>query len=100
MQSILILLLVGLIAGFLSGKIASGFLNISTHTVGLSTIKTTDNNAPVTILQVAPSVVKFFQSMDKSKEGKFALAAIANARPKRDKGQEQRNSHQARVNYR
>src|SRR4026208_783444 len=67
--------------GFLSEMIGSENLNKSTHTVGDSTINTTETIVPTSIEDIAPSVVNFDHVIDRSSAGKFALAAIANARP-------------------
>lgn len=70
-----------MIAGFLSGKIAAGFLSTSTQTVGLMIMSNTASVEPVTMDSVAPKVEKLRQRMDMSRAGKFALAAMAKARP-------------------
>ncbi len=49
--------------------------------MGLRTISSSDMNAPVAIDQTAPIVLKRRHTIDSSSAGKFALAAIANARP-------------------
>ena len=63
-------------AGFFSGKIAVSLPKRSTQTVGLRSISTTAKPEPVIMLATAPLVVNFFQRMDKSKDGKLALAAV------------------------
>ena len=68
-------------AGLRSGKIACALWKRSTQTVGLSTMSSTDRTEPVTIEQTAPAVVKRLHTIESSSGGKFALQAIANARP-------------------
>ena len=68
-------------AGFFNGKMASLNLKTSTHTVGLSMIKTVADTDPIRMEATAPAVVNFFQTIDKKRAGKFPLAAIAKARP-------------------
>src|SRR3990172_5771741 len=67
--------------GFFSGTIASGNLKTSTQTVPERTIMPMDSTVPVTMEATAPHVLNFFQTIDMSSDGKFALAAMEKARP-------------------
>jgi hypothetical protein len=66
------------------GKIAFSLPNSLTHTVGLSRIRLTAMTRPVKMLATAPAVESFLQNTESTSAGKFALAAMAKAKPTRN----------------
>jgi len=68
-------------AGYLYGNIALSNPKICCHTIGPSITSITAVASPKLPPITAPLVVSFFQNIDRKRTGKFADAAIANAKP-------------------
>src|SRR4051794_694088 len=74
------------IAGLSSASEPSGLgaaVAVPGQTGSLSRMSTADTTTPVTIPVTAPAVLKRFQNSASTSAGKFALAAMQNARPTR-----------------